>query len=817
MINRRYNRITAAMVAASMIFSGFAMPAFADDEIPSEEVEIEETEEILEEPEEEVSEESEEVIEEIIEVVPEAETEPEEFEGLEEISAEEYADAASFDADEDQMNGALNAIRAACQSWNGEATKPVELGQYEISCASGNFQVQDLVNRFVYACPDCYMAEIYNYAWNSNDIVTRVYIRFNQYTLADRQRFDNKVSDILSGIDPLWSDAEKVVYLHDYIVTHCIYDVTMAKRSTEHELYTAYDCLVNGVSVCEGYAKAFSVLCNEAGLECSCVTSNSNVHAWNIVKVDGEFYYVDCTSDDSADIGQKIVAYPGCCGHRHVLNSFAAIAGSNSHTGTDWKIDGGLVSCYGYETGNSYDSIFWTERYGPASPENTFASFVKSRLVNIGGNKWVYFWRDYYYGRNAVRVYDFSTDSWSDFPVEGLPSEMVNASFAMFGGNLLISEGDYIYLVRIDSDLASGAVIATVANPYADAGDVLGINVDGNVLTYYYITGVQPNNTVEFNAINSAVMSLPFDVIDYGTVNSVNLSLDGTINLNFLISLPEEFVNGSGNSVELKAEGANTSTVYTDLNSMTPDSSGSYKFTISLPASQTGDRVTVKLLSEGQDYTLMSADGVDCTHDGFGYSVQRYITKAKSYYNTDSGLVNLLDRLSEYGYLSQIVFGHKAAGVNVDKTAINAVRTSDLAEFATVIVDSDEDDGLSFYGASMTLRSKISLNLYFEAKDVDISGFTFRIGGGTVTPVRVSSRLYKITVEDLTPSDLGAFMSINVYNGNQAAVSVSFAPLGYCYSAMIQYEKRDATISDSLYDIVRSLYTLYNAVRLYVK
>ena len=815
MINRRFNRITAAMVAASMILSGLAMPAFADDEIPSEEVEIEETEEeVLEEPEEIPEDETE---PEEIEVLEEDPVYPEEETGIEEISVEEYADFAVFDADEDQINGAINAIRAACLSWNGEETKPVELAQYKISCSSSDFQIQDLVNRFVYACSDCYMAEIYSYAWNSKDIVTRVYVRFNQYTREDRQKFDNKVADILSGINPLWSDAEKVVYLHDYIVTHCVYDVTMAKRGTEHELYTAYDCLVNGVSVCEGYAKAFRVLCNAAGLECYCVTSNSNVHAWNIVKVDGEFYYVDCTSDDSADIGDKIVAYPGCCGHRHVLNSFAAIAGSNSHTGTDWKIDGGLVSCYGYETGNSYDSIFWTERYGPASPENTMASYVKSRLVNIGGNKWVYFWRDYYYGRSAVRVYDFSTDSWSDFLVEGLPSGMVNATFAMSGGNLLIAEGDYIYLVRINSDLASGKVIATVANPYADEGDIYGIDVDGQILTYYYMTGVQDNNTVRLDAINSAVMSLPFDVIDYGTVNSVNLSLDGTINLNFLVSLPEEFVNGSGNSVELKAEGANTSTVYSDLNSMMPDSSGSYKFTISLPASQTGDNVTVKLISGGEDYTLMSADGVDCTHDGFGYSVQRYITKAKSYYNSDRDLINLLDRLSEYGYLSQIVFGHRAEGVTVDKTAINAVRTSDLAEFATVIVDSDEDDGLSFYGSSMTLRSKISLNLYFDANGVDISGFTFRIGGGTVTPVKVSSRLYKITVEDLTPSDLGSFMSINVYSGNQAVISVSFAPLGYCYSAMIQYEKRDATISDSLYDIVRSLYTLYNAVRLYVK
>ena len=57
--------------------------------------------------------------------------------------------------------------------------------------------------------------------------------------------------------------------------------------------------------VCEGYAGAFKVLCDEMGVTCICVSgglANVNNHMWNCVQLEnGEWYIVDATTGDSYD------------------------------------------------------------------------------------------------------------------------------------------------------------------------------------------------------------------------------------------------------------------------------------------------------------------------------------------------------------------------------------------------------------------------------------------------------------------------------------------------------------------------------------
>lgn len=49
--------------------------------------------------------------------------------------------------------------------------------------------------------------------------------------------------------------------------------------------------------VCEGYSKAFQLLCHKIGLKC--ITVSSKTHMWNMVQLeDGSWYYVDCTWND---------------------------------------------------------------------------------------------------------------------------------------------------------------------------------------------------------------------------------------------------------------------------------------------------------------------------------------------------------------------------------------------------------------------------------------------------------------------------------------------------------------------------------------
>jgi len=72
--------------------------------------------------------------------------------------------------------------------------------------------------------------------------------------------------------------------------------------------HSAYSAIIPGDEfepVCEGYAGAFKVLCDEFGVPCICVcggmTSLSN-HMWNYVQLEnGKWYLVDATTGDAYD------------------------------------------------------------------------------------------------------------------------------------------------------------------------------------------------------------------------------------------------------------------------------------------------------------------------------------------------------------------------------------------------------------------------------------------------------------------------------------------------------------------------------------
>lgn len=63
------------------------------------------------------------------------------------------------------------------------------------------------------------------------------------------------------------------------------------------DLFTEF--FVNRKAVCAGYAKATQYLLNLCGIECTYVTSDT--HAWNLIKLEGEYYHLDTTWGDGTD------------------------------------------------------------------------------------------------------------------------------------------------------------------------------------------------------------------------------------------------------------------------------------------------------------------------------------------------------------------------------------------------------------------------------------------------------------------------------------------------------------------------------------
>jgi|GEM_PF-376747 len=115
---------------------------------------------------------------------------------------------------------------------------------------------------------------------------------------------EEKVDSIIRQlIRPGMTDFEKELAIHDYIVNNCAYDLRSNKPP---ESFTAYGALCLGIAVCDGYSQATKILLDRAGVESHIIvgeavnisTGKYQSHAWNIVRIGGEYYHLDTTWDD---------------------------------------------------------------------------------------------------------------------------------------------------------------------------------------------------------------------------------------------------------------------------------------------------------------------------------------------------------------------------------------------------------------------------------------------------------------------------------------------------------------------------------------
>jgi hypothetical protein len=125
-------------------------------------------------------------------------------------------------------------------------------------------------------------------------------------TLKQENTLDMKLDSVRKALDlEDASDYKKVKAIHNYIIKRVSYDQTYRK-------HTAYNALINKSSVCEGYALAAYRMFTDSGIECRIITGTANggSHAWNIVRVNGEWYNIDLTWDDPImSNGEQVLRY----------------------------------------------------------------------------------------------------------------------------------------------------------------------------------------------------------------------------------------------------------------------------------------------------------------------------------------------------------------------------------------------------------------------------------------------------------------------------------------------------------------------------
>ena len=114
---------------------------------------------------------------------------------------------------------------------------------------------------------------------------------------------NNAIVPILSGIPDEASELLRETIIHDAVVDSVAYDFEAAEADdSSHDAFNVYGALVRKKAVCTGYASAMKMLLNLVGIECRTVVgmSKNSGHMWNQVKIDGDWYNLDVTWDDSA-------------------------------------------------------------------------------------------------------------------------------------------------------------------------------------------------------------------------------------------------------------------------------------------------------------------------------------------------------------------------------------------------------------------------------------------------------------------------------------------------------------------------------------
>ena len=147
------------------------------------------------------------------------------------------------------------------------------------------------------------------------------YIRKNFASLED-----NEVSFMNEYIDAIikyvaatetagcTNDYQKVKKLHDWVCNKVDYAYANWEPDPSHECHVDSSVFVRSTTVCDGYARALTLLLQEAGFEAYYVVGESEFvnedgttdiirHAWTMVRIGDNYFHVDACHDDGGFIG----------------------------------------------------------------------------------------------------------------------------------------------------------------------------------------------------------------------------------------------------------------------------------------------------------------------------------------------------------------------------------------------------------------------------------------------------------------------------------------------------------------------------------
>lgn len=140
----------------------------------------------------------------------------------------------------------------------------------------------------------------YNFRFYLMDKASGVYyLRTNSYIQVADDAYPSAASIVGMAASQAKQETDGTEYemalcLHDWLLDQLEYDDSIKWSSAE-------SALTRGLGACQGYESAYAKLLSAAGIENAETRDTYDGHTWNAVKLDGEWYQVDCTWDDTSD------------------------------------------------------------------------------------------------------------------------------------------------------------------------------------------------------------------------------------------------------------------------------------------------------------------------------------------------------------------------------------------------------------------------------------------------------------------------------------------------------------------------------------
>ena len=179
-------------------------------------------------------------------------------------------------------------------------------------------EVERVLNAIDYDRPEIFWMGEFSYYYDHKDLSVSDVVVAYPYNEDEKNRrqaeIDAAVSQYNAGITGAMDEYEKVKYTYEYVIENTVYQ---EDAEDDQNIYSVFG---KKGSVCAGYSKAIQYLLKSSGIECSYVAGEAigqGAHAWNIVRVDGEYYYLDATwgefSVDDNTEPEKSIFYDFFC------------------------------------------------------------------------------------------------------------------------------------------------------------------------------------------------------------------------------------------------------------------------------------------------------------------------------------------------------------------------------------------------------------------------------------------------------------------------------------------------------------------------